>query len=206
MTSVTQNKFFQKIDGLDRGLITIFVLGLIVAGVALLRGILIDRQVQVEYITSADSEVSQKIVIDVGGAVMSSGVYDLPLGSRVKDALVAAGGLSEKADREYCEKNINLAEIVKDGEKIYIPYLGVSNTGSGYLGEGSEASTIGGVSTKVNVNTASVQELNTLVGVGPVRSESIVKKRPYKNLDELVTKGALTKSILEKNREVLAVY
>src|SRR3990167_3859970 len=66
----------------------------------------------------------QEIVIDIGGAVIKPGVYKLTQDSRTVDALAAAGGLSEDADRVWVEKNINLAGKLSDGLKIYIPRAG----------------------------------------------------------------------------------
>lgn len=199
MTVVTIKRFFKKIDVLDKGLVIIFVLGLAVSFVSLFRGILMDRQVQVEYVSGGENIKTEKIFIDIEGAVIKPGVYQLLGGSRIKDVLVSAGGMSEKADREYCEKNINLAEIVKDGEKIYVPFKGAAPAAAGYVQAGSEVK-------KININTASVAELDTLVGVGASRSETIVKNRPYKNLEEVVSKGGMTKTIFEKNKAVLSVF
>lgn len=199
MTIDTIKKFFLKISGFDKVLIIIFVLGVVVASVSLFRGILVDSQVQVEYINSPENKLSGNIFVDIEGAVINPGVYQLQDGSRVKDVLVSAGGMSEKADRTFCEKNINLAELVKDGEKIYIPSTGVTPVGGGYVEPLNEAKMI-------NVNIATIAQLDTLWGVGPTRAESIVKNRPYKNLDELVKKGAMTKAIFEKNKEILSLY
>jgi competence protein ComEA len=160
-----------------------------------------DRQVQVEYLDGGvGSELAKgKIFIDIEGAVISPGVYELPVGSRVKDVLVLAGGLAEDADRLFCEKNINLAEEIKDGQKIYIPSAVNTNAQQGYF----EASI---QSNKVSINSASVAELDTLWGVGDTRAGDIVKNRPYQSVDELVSKGVLTKTIVDKNRERLSVY
>jgi len=160
----------------------------------------------VEYIDSSNSTIKgsdglivRKIVVDVEGAVMSPGVYELPVGSRVKDILVTAGGYSEKADREYCEKNLNLAQELKDGQKIYIPFITNTPSSAGYAEAKIE-------SDMVNLNTASLKELDTLWGVGPARAETIVKNRPYGSLDEVVSKGGMTKQIFDKNTGKLVVY
>lgn len=199
MTLVTFKKFVKKIDSLDKGLITFFVLGVVVSAISLFRGILLDRQVRVEYINGNEVNKLEIIVVDVEGAVMRPGVYELQGNARIKDALVSAGGMSVNADREYCEKNINLAEMVKDGEKVYIPFVGVTPSVDGYPKAVSEAK-------MVNVNTASEALLDTLWGVGESRIKSIVKNRPYKNIDELVKKGSMTKAIFEKNKDILTVY
>jgi len=192
----------KKTNGLDRFLIVIVLFGGLVTLISLFRGILLDREVKVEYIsgkTSTNIEANNKIYVDIEGAVINSGVYDLLDGSRVKDVLVLAGGLSDNADRSYCEKNINMAELLKDGQKIYIPYSNNTNAQQGY---NEPKSTIKSVS----INSASISELDTLWGIGTARAESIVKNRPYNSIDDLVTKGVLTKTLVDKNRDVMSLY
>jgi competence protein ComEA len=58
----------------------------------------------------------------------------------------------------------------------------------------------------VNINKATVAELDTLWGIGTARADSIVKNRPYQSVDDLVTKGVLTKSLVERNRLLMSVY
>ena len=83
--------------------------------------------------------------------------------------------------------------------RSYIPFVGNNDTQTGYI-EAKYGTNM------ININTASVHELDTLWGIGESRAESIVKNRPYKSVDELVTKGVLTKSIVERNRKLLTVY
>lgn len=198
----TVDKFYKKLMGLDRFLIILFLLGATVTVISLFRGILVDRSVKVEYLSEDKiglTEANHTIFVDVEGAVIFKGVYELPVGSRVKDALISAGGYAEDADREYCEKMINMAEELKDGQKIFIPIVNNTNTIYGY-NEANIAINI------VNINTASVAELDTLVGIGSVRAESIVKNRPYQSIDELVSKKVIPSSVLEDNRDRLSVY
>jgi competence protein ComEA len=199
---VTLKKYLLKTSRLDKVLIVLALIGAIVALISLFRGILRDSQVQVEYLASGNlsaGELGNKIFVDIEGGVMNSGVYELPDGSRIKDVLVMAGGLSDRADREFCEKNLNMAEVVKDGQKIYIPEGGNTDALSGY----SEAILS---SKKISINSATVAELDTLWGIGSARAESIVKNRPYQSVDELVSKGVLTQSLVDKNKELLSVF
>lgn len=205
MTQVTLTKFFGKLSGLDKVLMLLFLIGAVVACISLFRGILVSRQVQVEYLEASGNsdslgeEALDKILVDIEGAVVSPGVYDLPINARIKDLLVRAGGYSETADRSYCEKNLNLAQVLKDGQKIYIPEVTDTPSMPGY----DEAKS---TPNKVNVNTATMTELDTLWGVGPARAESIVKNRPYGSMDELVSKGGMTKQVLDKNVDVILLY
>lgn len=202
MILIKLKKFISKTNGLDRFLFCVALFGVITAGVSLFRGILLDRKVQVEYLNGGDltnGEAKILILVDIEGAVINSGVFELAEGSRIKDVLVMAGGFSNDADREFCEKNINMAEIIKDGQKIYIPSIENANAPYGY----NEANS---TSKKVNINSATVAELDTLWGIGSARAESVVKNRPYQSLDELVSKGVLTKSLVDRNREVMSVF
>jgi competence protein ComEA len=151
-------------------------------------------------VAGSQSGVTTQIVVDVAGALEHPGVYHLPSGSRIGDALVMAGGLSASADREWVAKTMNLAEILKDGAKVYIPAkvdgktLGVSvikeEAGSG----------------KVNINTATVSELDSLTGIGEVRAKSIVDNRPYGNIDELVSKAKIPQSVYDKIKDSISIY
>ncbi len=176
------------------------MVGVTLVVVSLFRGVLSPSQVQVEYLDGGDIQAGtvDKIFVDIEGAVMSPGVYEMTSVSRIKDLVVAAGGFSKLADREYCEKNLNMAMLLKDSQKIYIPEMGDTPGVPGY----AEAKSVGGV---VNVNTSTVDVLDTLQGVGEVRAETIVKNRPYLNLEELVEKGGMTKAIFEKNKERLTL-
>ena len=199
---ISLKKLLQKTNGLDRFLLIIVLVGVIVALVSFVRGILLDRRVQVEYLSGGSlvaGEQAPSMFVDIGGAVINPGVYQLSEGSRLKDVLVMAGGLSELADRDFCEKNLNLAETIKDGQKIYIPEALDTNAPQGY----AEANT---ARNKISINNATVAELDTLWGIGAVRANSIVKNRPYQSIDELVTKKVLTKAIVDRNRELLSVY
>lgn len=163
-------------------------------------------EVRVEVI-SGDSAIRQisdsakQIVVDVAGAVEKAGVYQLQIGSRIGDALVVAGGLSASADREWVAKNLNLAQEVEDGGKIYVPlYRETPSQGKGVsLGE----QTTNGL---VNINTASLGELDTLTGIGEVRARAIIENRPYGSTEELMSKAKIPSSIYEKIKTSVSVY
>lgn len=144
------------------------------------------------------SEQVSKIVVDVEGGVEKPGVYSLSANSRVQDALIAAGGLSESANREWVTKNLNLAAKVTDGGKIYIPLQGESITP---LRSSSFAGQAGGV----NINTASESELDTLPGVGPVTAQKIINGRPYSLVEELVQKKVVSNAVFEKIKDKISL-
>ena len=193
------SELFIKLTPVDKVLIIFVGIGIVIFGLGFFRGIVEDSQVQVDYVKGSNSVSQKVIIVDVSGEVVKPGVYELREDSRIKDALVAAEGLSGKADRDYVKKNINLAEKVIDGQKIYIPEKSVNPPGEGY----SEANN--GV-IRVNINSASESDLDTLKGIGSVRAKQIIEGRPYKNVDELVTKGVLPKSILDKIKADIIAY
>ena len=113
--------------------------------------------------------IEADIVVDVSGAVVNPGVYKLKKDSRVSDAITASGGvLDDKVNKELLAKSINLAQIVRDGEKIYIPLL--SDSSQLFHLEGGIVDT-----NDININTATESELDSkLVGIGPVYAKKIV--------------------------------
>ncbi|MFZ2200169.1 MAG: ComEA family DNA-binding protein [Microgenomates group bacterium] len=141
-----------------------------------------------------------ELIVDVAGAVEKPGVYKLPSDSRIGDALVVAGGLSAEADREWVAKTINLAEVLKDGGKVYIPTrqeIKPFNQSTIKPLEGSG---------KVNINTASLAELDSLAGIGEVRARAIMDNRPYSNIEDLVSKAKLPSSVYEKIKDSITIY
>lgn len=146
------------------------------------------------------------VVVDVAGAVNKPGVYQMDEGVRIAEVLAQAGGYAGEVDQEYVAKFINQAEKVKDGQKIYIPLKSEKEVGSSQnSGEDQGGGAVAGTSV-VNVNTASVKELDSLWGIGEARAEDIVANRPYSTVDELVTKAKIPQNVLEKNEGKISVY
>lgn len=142
------------------------------------------------------------VKVDVSGAVGSPGVYTLTPDSRVEDAIKAAGGVTESADPIYVSKTINLAQKISDGMKIYVPI-------SKEAGASAAPSDVQGASTTqglVNINMASLVELDKLSGVGAVTAQKIIDSRPYSSIEELLTKKAVTRSVYEKIKGVVSVW
>ena len=150
--------------------------------------------------TSDESEASvagvlSQVTVDIEGAVVHPGVYHLPQGSRVEDAITAAGGLAPEANIEALAASLNRAAKVVDGGKIYIPILSSSSS----LSPQSPASPL------VSVNFASQSDLESLAGVGPVTAQKIIAGRPYQTLFELVTKKAMSQSLFDKLKDELTL-
>ena len=155
--------------------------------------------------SSQNASQSAMIVVDVEGAVISPGVYNLPGNSRVKDALIASGGISAGADKLWISKNLNLALKISDGAKIYIPFEGEKqgNTqGSTSLGG---SSTVGGGGL-ININSASEKELDALPGVGAVTAQKIIDNRPYQALEELVSKKVVSSKVFDNIKDKITLY
>lgn len=146
---------------------------------------------------ASDSGQASGIVIDIAGAVLQPGVYRLPAGSRVEDAITAAGGLSSDVDADRLAKSVNRATKLSDGAKLYIPKINDIVRHE----QGSSASLPGTVS----VNAASESELEALPGIGPATAKKIIAGRPYRDLSELVTKKAMGQSLFDKLRNQLTL-
>lgn len=146
------------------------------------------------------------IMVDLAGAVNQPGVYEVTSGARLKDAINWAAGLTDEADINFFNRNFNLARYLTDQEKIYIP--SVSEIASGFFAETqrtldyvSPANLASqGETLQVNINSATIDELDTLPGVGKVTAGKIIQNRPYKSIDELLTKKIVNKSVWEKIR------
>ena len=171
---------------------------------------------KVEIVPAEEQKINKEIIIDVSGAVLKPGVYKLKEGDRLQDALIAAGGMSEDADREWVEKNLNLAVKLVDGNKVYIPKVGgaskevevssIKYQVSDEKESGGVGQIAGVVSDKININTASPAELDTLPGIGEKTAAKIIAGRPYQKIEELVERKIIYKSTFEKIREMITVY
>jgi len=145
-----------------------------------------------------DVQREVKVTIDISGEVISPGIYQLKSGSRINEVLVMAGGLGAKADREWVEKNINRAEILKDGQKIYIPKINESLNS-----KVQNQTQILGVNTGViSLNLATVAELDTLSGIGPALAQRIIDYREknggFKNVEEIKLVSGIGDKLFEK--------
>ena len=141
------------------------------------------------------------ITVDVKGAVKSPGIYDLPVGSRVNDAVQKAGGLTEQAD----SKSLNLAQKVSDEALVYVPTKG--EEASQQSGSGATSST--SKEKKVNLNKASLEELKQVKGLGGKRAQDIIDHREtngkFKSVDELKKVSGIGAKTIEKLKDYVTV-
>lgn len=163
------------------------------------------------------SDVAQgKISVDVEGAVRHPGLYELDAGSRVGDAISAAGGMSKRAARGQ----VNLASVLEDGQQVVVPSkqdLASSGAqgsqaakGSGSGSSGSSGGGAGGdAAGKININTASASELEQLSGIGESLSQRIIDYRmangPFASVDELTNVSGIGDARLESIRAQICV-
>jgi len=157
--------------------------------------------------------VSEEIVVHVAGAVKNPGVVRVPRGSRVDDAVRAAGGFSAQADPD----SINLAQPLEDGVQIYVPRKGdqvqverrIGAVSSAPVSARSEKGSSGTPSGKLNINTASAEQLESLPGVGPVTARAIIEYRQqnggFRSVDELIEVRGIGPKRLEQIRPYVFV-
>ncbi len=158
------------------------------------------------------------LAVDVSGAVNSPDVYYASPGARIVDMIKMAGGLSYQADVLFVERNFNMSTYIFDQEKIHIPSIWDISQGIfveepkllEYLEpravETKKNSSISPVqsTSALSLNTASVEELDMLPGVGPVTAQKIIDNRPYESADELVSKKVINASLWDKIQEMVA--
>jgi competence protein ComEA len=137
-----------------------------------------------ELLAAATEAEPAKLLVHVVGAVNAPGLYELPEGSRVADALARAGGPTPKADLE----TVNLASPVVDGIQVVVPRRQPQGAGAAAGGTGG-AGAAGRSGGPVRLNSATVEELDTLPGIGPVTAQKIVDHREkhgaFRSVEEL---------------------
>ena len=155
--------------------------------------------------TQAENFEPEEIIIHISGAVTNPGIIRMVAGERIADAIEKAGGCTQEADL----KNVNLAYVVQDGTKIYIPSIGEenekiieTNAGSGVLADGKE-------NVKVNLNTASLIELQEIPGVGETTAQKIIdyreKNGKFKNIEDLKNVSGIGDSKFENMEEYICI-
>lgn len=162
------------------------------------------RQALPPVLEEPGAQERREIAVHVAGAVAHPGVYRLPSGSRVADAVAKAGPLPD-ADLDA----LNLAKVLKDGEKIPVPSKLTEATAPGAPAPAGAAKGTGSTGGKVNINTADVNELDRLPGIGPALAERIVRYReengPFTSVDDLLNVSGIGEKKLEALRDYATV-
>ena len=160
-----------------------------------------ETEVVVTTVLAEKTEVSTTqetvIFVDIKGAVKNPGVYQMKVGDRVKDAIDAAGGLTEEADSQ----KVNLAKRLEDQMAIVVPKVGEEAEEIPAGATSKEATNEG----KVNINTATVEELKTLKGVGEKKAEAIIEYRKkngsFQTKEDLMKVRGIGKKLFESFQE-----
>ena len=147
--------------------------------------------------TEESTTLEAVIFVDIKGAVKKPGVYQMKAGDRVKDAIDAAGGLTAEADSQ----KVNLAQRVEDQMVIVVPKVGEEAEAIPAGVTSKETSKEG----KVNINTATVEELKTLKGVGEKKAEAIIEYRKkngsFQTKEDLMKVRGIGKKLFESFEE-----
>ncbi len=144
------------------------------------------------------------LVVHVIGAVPRPGVYELPEGSRIQDAIQAAGGLLAQAEVSF----INLAAPLEDGQQLDIPYKDGAPASDPFSDE-PQATLDVNQSELIDINTASVEELDTLPGIGPTTAQKIIEYRevngPFQDIEDIMNVSGIGPATFEEIKDLITV-
>ena len=142
-----------------------------------------------EEVEEAADEKAETFFVEITGQVNSPGVYELDRKILVIELINLAGGLKDSADLQIVHKDIVLSKYVEPFQKIYIP--------GNFENNKSNSSTSVGNSL-ISINNASVEELDSLPGVGPVTAEKIISARPFSSLEDIKNVDGIGESLYNK--------
>jgi len=152
----------------------------------------------IEFVAVESEVEAGKIFVDISGAVNETGVYEFSQNERISDAIKRAGGLTDDANHEYIDKNVNQAQKLSDGMKLYFPFE--DEEVSTVLGSSSETQSTGGL---ININSASKSQLESLPKIGPVTAEKIIAGRPYNGVEDLLIQKVVGNSVFEQIKDLI---
>lgn len=161
-------------------------------------------------VISAQTQVKSKeqlITIYVSGAVARPGLYELPAGIRAQEAVEAAGGFTEAANQE----KVNLAKKLKDGSQVNVPALKGSKKVITGTNASADKASVGSQQKQaglVNINTASITELDSLPGVGEVTAQKIIEYRQqhyFTRIEDIMQVKGIGEAKFNKMKDRLTV-
>jgi competence protein ComEA len=182
---------------------------LAVAAIVIALGSLGGIAVEAAGSSSGDPSASDfgAIVVDVTGAVARPGVYHLAAGSRVGDAIAAAGGYGPRVAADRVAAELNLAALVRDGDRILVPSRDDGAPGASRAPSGPAASGKPGAAL-IDLNHATAEALDSLPGIGPVTADKIIASRaekPFASIDELRGRGLVGQKTFDKLKPLITV-
>jgi len=156
------------------------------------------------------------LVVDIGGAVVRPGVYRLAAGSRVADAIAAAGGYGPRVDAASVAAALNLAAPLSDGQQVVVPSRDTraasggpgASAGAGSQGSAGSSGGSGSSGGLVDINHATQAELEALPGIGPVSAGKIIASReghPFTKVDDLRTRKLVGQKTFDSLRDLVTV-
>jgi competence protein ComEA len=175
------------------------VLGLLAAGIILLTA----GQPDGEPVELSSPPTPAGLVVHVIGSVNAPGVYELVNGSRLSDAIQAAGGLSTNAN----DQELNLAEKVMDGQQIRVPAYPTPTATRETTATTGEYSTV--TSRLIDINIDDQEALESLPGIGPVLAQRIIKYRtvygPFQSVEDILVIYGLSEDVYNQIKDMITV-
>ena len=194
------------------GALALGILAIVVAGSSVGEDRLVDGpDSRAGEFTSPDPQAAGSVlVVDVSGAVVDPGLYRLTPGSRVGDAVQAAGGYGPRVDVARVAAELNLAATLSDGARVHVPSRddpagGAGSSGGAASGGAGQGGSGAGL---VDLNRASQSELEGLPGIGPVTATKIIAAReeaPFRSVDELRERGLVGEKTFDSLKALVTV-
>lgn len=161
--------------------------------------IFVEENESMEVITKKEEKESIKIVVDIKGEIKNPNIYWLEEGCIIEDLINVAGGITEEGDLS----KINRAQKLNDHEVVIIPNINDKESEIESIISSSNNEN------KVNINTASINELDTLSGIGPSKAEAIIKYREengtFKSIEEIKNVTGIGEALFEKFKENITI-
>jgi competence protein ComEA len=159
--------------------------------------------------SSARAPDTGEILVDVTGAVTRPGLYRLRAGSRIGDAIAAAGGFSPRVDADRVAATLNLAAPLDDGSQVHVAARGESSADTATGGSAGSAGAGSAGAGLIDLNTATQSELESLPGIGPVTAKKIMDSRasaPFDSVSELRERGLVGEKTFQQVQPLVTVH